>query len=122
MIQLNLLDRQSAQVHRLMSLLDEDLLVAEVEMVLAKSELLVKKWTIPRESAIPEEEKKVVLSSGVLLCLGALGGLPLSLTTLGGIDTCFGTSGLCRFASLLIQQKFHKYKCDRVLMKFWLKQ
>jgi len=49
-----------------MSLLDEVLLVAEVEMVLAESGVLVKKETIPRESAILEE-KKVMLSFGVLV-------------------------------------------------------
>ena len=49
-----------------MSLLAEVLLADEVETVLAKSELLVKKGTIPRESAILGEEKKVVLSSGIL--------------------------------------------------------
>jgi len=43
------------------------LLAAEVETVLAVSELLVKRETIPHESAILEEEKKVVLSSGVWL-------------------------------------------------------
>ena len=36
-------------------------------MVLAVSGLLVKKGTIPHESATLEEERKVVLSSGVLL-------------------------------------------------------
>jgi len=41
--------------------------VVEVEMVLAVSGLLVKKGTIPHESATLEEERKVVLSSGVLL-------------------------------------------------------
>jgi uncharacterized protein YhhL (DUF1145 family) len=49
-----------------MPLLDEVLPVAEVEMVLAESELPVKNGTIPRESAIPKEEKKVVLSFGIL--------------------------------------------------------
>ena len=49
-----------------MSLLAEVLLVFEMGTVLAVSELLAKE-TIPRESATLEEEKKVVLSSGVLL-------------------------------------------------------
>jgi hypothetical protein len=43
------------------------LLVAEVEMALAVSELLAKKETIPHESATLEEEEEVMLSSGVLL-------------------------------------------------------
>jgi len=45
----------------------EVLLVVEVEMVLAVFGLLVKKGTIPHESATLEEEKKVVLSSDILL-------------------------------------------------------
>jgi len=43
------------------------LLAAEVETVLAVSELLVKKGTIPHESVTLEEEEEVLLSSGVLL-------------------------------------------------------
>jgi len=50
-----------------MSLLAELLPVAEVEMVLAESGVLVKKGMIPHESATMEEEKKVVLSSGILV-------------------------------------------------------
>jgi len=42
-------------------------LVAEVEMVLAVSGPLVRKGTIPRESATLGEERKAVLSSGVLV-------------------------------------------------------
>jgi hypothetical protein len=61
------LDWQSAQVHRLISPLAEVLLAAEVETVPAVFKLLAKKETIPRESATLGEEKKVVLSSGVLL-------------------------------------------------------
>ena len=45
----------------------EVLLVVEVETVLAVFGLLVKKGTIPRESATPDEEEKAVLSSGVLV-------------------------------------------------------
>ena len=62
------LDRQSAQVHRLISPLSEVLLAVEVEMVLAESGLLVKKGTIPHESVtLEEEEEEALLSSGVLL-------------------------------------------------------
>jgi len=61
------LDRQFAQAHRLVLLEAEVLPVLEVKMVLAVCGLLVKKGTIPRESVTLEEEKKVVLSSGVLL-------------------------------------------------------
>jgi hypothetical protein len=50
-----------------MSLLAEVLLAAEVETVLAVSELLVKKGTIPHESVTLEEGEKVLLSSSVLL-------------------------------------------------------
>jgi len=60
-------NRQSAQIHRLISLLAEVLLVAEMEMALAMSELLAKKETIPHESATLEEEEEAMLSSGVLL-------------------------------------------------------
>ena len=45
----------------------EVLPMVEVKMVLVVSGLLVKKRTIPRESVTLEEERKVVLSSGVLL-------------------------------------------------------
>jgi len=61
------LDRKSAQAHPLMFLMAEVLLVVEVETVLAVFGLLVKKGTIPRESATPDEEEKAVLSSGVLV-------------------------------------------------------
>jgi len=47
-------------------LIAEVLLVAELEMVLTESELLVKKGTILHESVILGEEKKVVSFSGVL--------------------------------------------------------
>ena len=43
------------------------LLEAEVEMVLAVSELLAKKETIPHESVTLEEEEEAMLSSIVLL-------------------------------------------------------
>ena len=49
-----------------MSLLVEVLLVAEVEMVLVLSELLVKKGTIPHESVTLEDEEEVLLSSDAL--------------------------------------------------------
>ena len=56
-------------VHRLVlliaGLLVEEMLVEE-EMALAASGFVVKKGTILRESATLEEEKKVVLFSGVL--------------------------------------------------------
>jgi len=45
------------------------LLAAEVEMVLAVSELLVKKETIPHESVTLEEEEEAMLSSGILLVI-----------------------------------------------------
>jgi len=41
--------------------------VAEVEMVLVVSELLVNKGTIPRESVTLEEGEEVMLSFGALL-------------------------------------------------------
>jgi len=65
MIRLDLLDQQSAQVHRLVLLVAEVLI--EEEMVLAVSEFLVKRGTIPRELATLDEEEKAVLSSGVLV-------------------------------------------------------
>ena len=64
---MNLLDRRSAHVHRLISLLAEVLLVAEVEMVLVVSQLLVKKRTIPDESVTLEEEEEALLFSHALL-------------------------------------------------------
>ena len=45
----------------------EEFPVVEVKMVLAVSGLLAKKGMIPHESVTLEEERKVVLSSGVLL-------------------------------------------------------
>jgi len=50
-----------------MSLLAEVLLAAEVEMVLAVFELLVKKGTIPHESVTLEEGEEGLLSSGASL-------------------------------------------------------
>jgi len=50
-----------------MSLLAEVLLAAEVETVLDVSECLVKKGTIPHESATLEEGEEALLSSGILL-------------------------------------------------------
>jgi len=50
-----------------MSLVAEVLLVAEVETVLALSGPLVRKGTIPHESATLGEEKEVVLSFDALL-------------------------------------------------------
>ena len=61
------MDRQFAQAHWLVLLEAEVLPIVEVKMVLAVSGLLVKKGTIPLESRTLEEERKVVLSSGVLL-------------------------------------------------------
>jgi len=56
-----------AHVHRLISLLAEVLLAAEVEMVFVVSELLLRKGTIPHESVTLKEEEEALLSSGVLL-------------------------------------------------------
>jgi hypothetical protein len=40
------------------------------------------------------------------------------LAGLGGIGTCLSASGLCRFASLLLQQpRFHEYKYEKMLME-----
>jgi len=58
-----------------MSLLDEVLLATKVETVLAASELLVKKGTIPHESVTPEEEEEELLSSGVLPVIWCFWGL-----------------------------------------------
>jgi len=65
MIRLDPLDRQSAQVHRLVLRVAEVLI--EEEMVLVVSEFLVKKGTIPRELATLDEEEKAVLSSSILV-------------------------------------------------------
>jgi len=50
-----------------MSLLTEVLLAAEVETVLAVSELLVQKATIPHESVTLEVEEEALLSSDASL-------------------------------------------------------
>jgi len=49
-----------------MSLLTEVLLVAEVEMILVVSELLVKKGTIPHESVTLDKGEEVLLFSDTL--------------------------------------------------------
>jgi len=51
------------------------LLAAEVETVLAVSEHLAKKETIPHESVTLEEEEEAMLSSGVLLVTWCFWGL-----------------------------------------------
>ena len=63
----NINNRQFAQPHRLVLLEADVLPIVEVKMVLAVSGLLVKKGMIPLESVTLEEERKVVLSSGILL-------------------------------------------------------
>jgi len=50
-------------------------LVAEVETVLAVSELLAKKEMIPHESVILKEEEEAMLSSGILLVTWCFWGL-----------------------------------------------
>ena len=85
-----------------MSLLAGVLLEAEVETVLVVSELLAKKETIPHELVTLRGRRRWCCLLAFRLRLGALRGLSLTLTSLGGIGTCLGTSGLCRFASLLI--------------------
>jgi len=55
-----------------MSLLAEVLLVAEVETVLAVSEPLVKKGTIPHESVTLEEEEEEEEEEEALLIFDAL--------------------------------------------------
>jgi len=62
---------QSAQAHRLVLLvaevLVEEKVLIEEKMVLVASGFLAKRETIPHESAILDEEEKVVLSSGALV-------------------------------------------------------
>jgi len=74
--------------------------LVEEETVLVVSGFLVKMGTIPRELVILDEEEKMVPSSDALV---ATWRRPLGLARLGGIGTCLGTSGLCRFASLLLK-------------------
>ena len=69
----NQLDRQSAQVHRLKLLVGEVLI--EEGTVLAVFGFLVKREMIPHESATPDEEEKVVLSSGTLVATWCSWGL-----------------------------------------------
>jgi len=58
-----------------MSLLAEVLLAVEVETVLAVSELLAKKETIPHDLVFLEEEEEAILSSGALLVTWCFWGL-----------------------------------------------
>ena len=73
MIHSNQLDRQSAQVHRLVLLVAEVLI--EEGMVLAVSRFLVKRGTIPHELATLDKEDKMVLSSGALAVIWCSWGL-----------------------------------------------
>jgi len=79
----------------------EVLLVAEVETVLVVSELLVKKGMIPLESVTLGEEEALLFSDASLVTWYSWD-LSRCLAGLGGIGSRFGTSGLCRFACLLI--------------------
>ena len=100
-------DRQSVQTHRLVLLMAEVLF--EGETVLVVSGLLVEKVMTPHGSAMLDEEEEMVLSSGVLAVTWCFWGLFSWLGWAGGIGTCLGASGLCRFASLLLQQpRFHE--------------
>jgi len=65
MIHSNQLDRQSAQIHRLVLLVAEVLI--EEGTVLAVFGFLVKRGMIPRELATLDEQEKMVLSSGALV-------------------------------------------------------
>jgi hypothetical protein len=65
MIHSNQLDRQSAQVHRLVLLVAE--VTIEEETVLDVFGFLVKRGMIPHESATLDEGEKMVLSSGALV-------------------------------------------------------
>jgi len=77
------------------------LLVAEEETVLVVFELLEKRGMIPPGS-VTLEEGEALLFSGSLLVIWYSWNLSLWLAGLGGIGN--RTSGLCRFASVLIQQ------------------
>jgi len=61
------LDRWSVQVYRLIFLLAEVSLVAEVEMVLAASGFLEKKGMIPLESVTLGEEEASLFSDALLV-------------------------------------------------------
>ena len=67
MIQLDLLDRQSVQAHRLVFLVAEVLI--EEGTGLAESGFLVKTGTIPHESVTLDEEGEMVLSSDALVVI-----------------------------------------------------
>jgi len=77
------------------------LLVAEEETVLVVSELLEKREMIPPGSVTLEEGRRCC-SLTLCLCSGTFGTFSLWLAGLGGIGS--RTFGLCRFASVLIQQ------------------
>ena len=65
MIYSSQLDRQSAQTDRLVLLVAE--VLVEEGTVLAVSGFLVKRGTIPHESATLDDEEKMLLSSGALV-------------------------------------------------------
>jgi len=77
------------------------LIVAEEEMVLVVSELLEKRGMIPRGS-VTSEEGEALSFSGASLVIWYSWNLFSLVGWTGGIDS--RTSGLCRFASVLIQQ------------------
>ena len=95
------LDRRSSQVHRLISLLVEVLLVAGVEMALAVSELLAKKEMIPHESTTLEEEEEAMLSFGVLLVTWYSWGLFSWLGQNGGHRHLSQSLLICQFADIV---------------------
>ena len=117
------LDRQFAQAHRLVLLEAEVLPVVEVKMVLAVSGLLVKRGRFHVNRRHWRRRRRWCCLLAFCLWLGALGAFSLDLVGLGGIGTCPGTSGLCQFASLLIQQqKFYKNRCYMILIRIYAKK
>jgi hypothetical protein len=79
--------------------------LVEEETVLAVSRFLVKRGTIPHESATLMWRRRWCCLLTLWLWFGALGTFPLDLARLGGIGACLSTSGFCRFTSLLLQQQ-----------------
>jgi len=99
----------------------EVLLVVEGETVLVVSELLEKRGTILQGSVTLEEEETLLFSDASLVTWYSWQRFSLLGWTGGHRQSSwyFWSLPICQFVDITI--KFYKYKCNRVLMRFWLK-
>ena len=91
------------------------LLVAEEETVLVVSELLEKRGTILQGSVTLEEREALLFSDASLMTWYSWDLFSLVGWTGGHRQSYFWSLPICQFADTTM------YKCNRVLMRFWLK-